>query len=106
MSNKHQGIGQADWLAIGYGNFVPARRIVAILEPNSLPVKRMRERAGERDRLVDGTAGRKMRSVIITDSEHIVLSALATQTLQERLQPTAGTISRAELELRDGEFFS
>src|SRR5689334_17892155 len=89
MSNKHTGIlanqTRGDSINVGHGNFVLMNRIVAILESGSLPMKRLREKALENNMLVDATAGRKTRSLVITDSGHVVLSALAPQTLQERL---------------------
>jgi regulator of extracellular matrix RemA (YlzA/DUF370 family) len=91
---------------IGYNNFVVTDRIIAILESGSLPMKRLREKAGENSCLVDATAGRKMRSLIVTDSNHIVVSALAPQTLQERLQQEKNWSSVADLERKDGEFVS
>lgn len=72
---------------VGYGNLVRPERIVAILEAKSLPVKRLRERAVEENRLIDATAGRKMRSLIVIDSGHVVLSALSPQALDDRLVP-------------------
>lgn len=72
---------------VGYGNLVRPERIVAILEAKSLPVKRLRDRAVEENRLIDATAGRKMRSLIVIDSGHVVLSALSPQALDDRLVP-------------------
>ncbi len=76
MSNKHQDIeiasGTAKTVNIGHGNFVLTSRVVAILESGSLPMKRLRERACEQNLLVDATAGRRMRSLIVTDSHHVV----------------------------------
>lgn len=95
MSNKHRGIlanapsgtlCRPRALNVGHGNFLVTDRIVAILESGSLPMKRLRERSLELNRLVDATAGRKTRSLVVLDSEHVVLSALAPQTLFERLQ--------------------
>lgn len=101
MSNED--IGEPRVISVGHTNFVVAERIVALLGANSLPVKRMREKATIEGRLVDATAGRKMRSVIVMDSGHVVLSALATQTLQERV---AGERPPGHAEWRDGEFVS
>lgn len=109
MSNKHNGIPSTstapDALNLGHGNLLIAGRIVAILEPGSLPMKRLREKACEMNMLIDATAGRKTRSVVVTDSKHVVLSALAPQTLHERLQGNARN-SAALLEVEHGEFFS
>lgn len=122
MSNKQKGIfpplgserefrpterlygGQA--VNVGHGNFLLAERIVAILESGSLPMKRLREKAAEENMLVDATAGRKTRSIVVTDSRHVVLSALAPGTLQERLQEGRLLPSAAQRELEEGEFVS
>jgi regulator of extracellular matrix RemA (YlzA/DUF370 family) len=70
---------------IGFGNTVIARRVVAVVTPGSAPMKRLREKAGQADRLIDATHGRKTRSIIITDSNHVILSAVHTETLSLRL---------------------
>ena len=80
------GVGPGS-MNVGYGNLVRPERIVAILEAKSLPVKRLRDRAVEENRLIDATAGRKMRSLIVIDSGHVVLSALSPQALDDRLAP-------------------
>ncbi len=72
-------------LNIGYGNVVVASRVVAVIGPNAAPIRRMREEAKERGKLVDATQGRKTRSVIITDSDHVVLSAVQAETIAARL---------------------
>ena len=81
MSNRTNGILGGERLGrtlnIGHGNFVLVERIVMILESGPLPMKRLRERAVDENRLVDATAGRKTRSLVMTDSGHVVLSALA-----------------------------
>ncbi|MBQ9534375.1 MAG: DUF370 domain-containing protein [Clostridia bacterium] len=66
---------------IGFGNMVSSDRIVAIVSPESAPIKRIISRAKERDMLIDATYGRKSKSVIITDSEHVILSPLTPETL-------------------------
>lgn len=110
MSNKDKELNAEKTnhmsLNVGHGNFIMASRIVAILEPGSLPMKRLRERSFQLNRLIDATAGRKMRSIIIMDSQHLILSALAPQTLHERLQGDRLWMSRAQLELEEGEFVS
>lgn len=78
-------------LNIGFGNLVSAARVVAVISPSSAPMKRLKEEARERGKLVDATEGRMTRSVIITDSDHVILSALQTERLAERL--AASTIS-------------
>lgn len=69
---------------IGYGNVVMATKVVAVLSPDSAPMRRLREEARERRMLIDATQGRKTRSVIITDSEHVILSAVQVETLLQR----------------------
>jgi regulator of extracellular matrix RemA (YlzA/DUF370 family) len=71
---------------IGYGNSVVAQRVVAIISPESAPMKRFKEEARKAGRLIDGTQGRRTRSILIIDSHHIVLSALQTETVAERLE--------------------
>lgn len=69
---------------IGFGNVVSAHRIVAIINPGSSPIKKMREDARQRGKLIDATEGKKTRSIIVTDSDHIILSALQVETLTQR----------------------
>ncbi len=69
---------------IGFGNIVSASRVIAVVTPGSSPIKRLREEAGERGKLVDATQGRKTRAIIITDSDHIILSALQVETITQR----------------------
>lgn len=70
---------------IGGGSFVSAGRVVAVLSPESLPVRRMVQDAKNEGRVIDVSCGKKTRAVIVTDSEHIVLSALLPQELEERM---------------------
>lgn len=69
---------------IGFGNIVSAARIVAIVSPESAPIKRIIAEAKERGHLIDATYGRRTRAVIITDSEHVVLSAIQPETVANR----------------------
>jgi len=69
---------------IGFGNIVSADRIVTIVSPESAPIKRLVSEARDRGELVDATYGRKTRAVIITDSEHIILSAIQPETVAHR----------------------
>ena len=71
-------------LNIGFGNSVVADRVVAIVAPGSAPMKRLREEAKKEKRLVDATQGRKTRSIVITDSNHVVLSAVQAETIAQR----------------------
>jgi regulator of extracellular matrix RemA (YlzA/DUF370 family) len=69
---------------IGYGNMVMASKVVAILSPESAPMRRLKEEAKERKMLIDATQGRKTRALIITDSDHVILSAVQVETLMQR----------------------
>jgi regulator of extracellular matrix RemA (YlzA/DUF370 family) len=70
---------------IGFGNIVSANRIVAIVSPESAPIKRIIAEARDRSTLIDATYGRRTRAVIITDSEHVVLSAVQPETVANRV---------------------
>lgn len=72
-------------LNIGFGNVVVASRVVAIVTPSSAPMKRLKEEAKNSGKLVDATQGRKTRSIIVTDSDHIILSAVQAETVAQRL---------------------
>ncbi|SDI27907.1 DUF370 domain-containing protein [Natribacillus halophilus] len=72
-------------LNIGFGNIVPSNRIVSIVQADSAPTKRMIQEARERQMLVDATNGRKTRSIILVDSDHIILSAIHPDTVAQRL---------------------
>ena len=70
---------------IGFGNMISASRLVAVVSPDSEPIKRMVQEARERGNLIDASYGRRTRAVLITDSDHIVLSALQPETVAGRL---------------------
>lgn len=70
---------------IGFGNMMTAERIVAIVSPDSAPIKRLVQEAREQKRIVDATQGRRTRAVIITDSDHVVLSAIQPETVSGRV---------------------
>ena len=70
---------------IGFGNIVVASRVIAIVSPESAPIKRIIQDAKERGTLIDATHGRRTRAVIITDSDHIILSYLQSETVANRL---------------------
>lgn len=70
---------------IGFGNMVSANRLVAIVSPDSAPIKRMVQEARERGTLIDATFGRKTRAVLVMDSDHIVLSAFQPSSVAGRL---------------------
>ncbi len=71
---------------IGYGNVVVAGRIIAVISPESAPVKRIIQDARDKGNLIDATYGRRTRAVIITDSEHIILSSVQPETVAGRLE--------------------
>ncbi|ADK85442.1 protein of unknown function DUF370 [Desulfarculus baarsii DSM 2075] len=75
-------------LNVGFGNSLAAKRVVAILTPASAPMKRLREEAKAAERLLDATQGRKTRSIIITDTGHVVLSAIQAETMAQRFEQT------------------
>ncbi|MBE6689222.1 MAG: DUF370 domain-containing protein [Ruminococcaceae bacterium] len=76
-------------ISIGFGNLVSAERIVSVITPDSAPLKRLVQDAKDSGRAVDATCGRKTRAVIITDSEHVILSALSAETVVERIEGTS-----------------
>ena len=72
---------------IGYGNLVMAGRVIAIVSPSSSPMRRLREEASRRGKLLDATEGRRTRSIVLTDSDHVILSAITPETIATRLAP-------------------
>ena len=72
-------------LNIGFGTTVVADRVVAIVPPNSAPMKRLKDEAKDDKRLIDATHGRRTRSIIIMDSNHVILSAIQAETISQRL---------------------
>ncbi len=72
-------------LNIGYGNLVAAWRVVAIVAPAAAPMKRLRDEAAKRGKLVDSTQGRRTRSILIMDDDHVILSAINPETIASRL---------------------
>lgn len=72
-------------LNIGFGNSVVADRIVAIVSPSSAPMKRLKEDAKQANKLIDATMGRRTRSIVITDSNHVILSGVQAETIAQRL---------------------
>jgi len=71
-------------LNIGYGNLVAAWRVVAVVSPAAAPMKRLRDEAAKRGKLVDSTQGRRTRSILIMDDDHVVLSAINPETIASR----------------------
>jgi regulator of extracellular matrix RemA (YlzA/DUF370 family) len=71
-------------LNIGYGNLVVSTRVVAIVGPSAAPMKRLREEASRRGKLIDSTQGRRTRSILIMDDDHVILSAINPETIASR----------------------
>ena len=83
---------------IGFGNMVSASRLVAIVSPESAPIKRIIQDARERATLIDATCGRRTRAVIVMDSDHVILSAIQPETVANRMSSREEEISEKELE--------
>jgi regulator of extracellular matrix RemA (YlzA/DUF370 family) len=81
---------------IGFGNIVSANRIVAIISPDSAPIKRIITEARDRGMLIDATYGRRTRAVIVTDSDHVILSAVQPETVANRLASREAAASSEE----------
>ncbi|MBE6695017.1 MAG: DUF370 domain-containing protein [Ruminococcaceae bacterium] len=77
------------FINIGFSNMVSTNRIVAIATPDSAPIKRLVQDAKDDNRIIDVSCGRRTRAVIITDSEHVILSALQPETISNRLIDSA-----------------
>ena len=75
---------------IGFGNYVLAGRVVGIVNPSSSPMKRLREDARAEGRLIDATQGRKTRSILVTDSNHVILSSIHPETISQRFTQEEG----------------
>jgi len=73
-------------LSLGHGNFVLTARVVAVVNPGSNPMRRLREDAKQAGRLIDATQGRKTRCLVITDSNHVILSSTQAETMRQRFQ--------------------
>jgi extracellular matrix regulatory protein A len=82
---------------IGFGNIVAASRVIAIVSPESAPIKRIISEAKERGHLVDATYGRRTRAVIITDSDHIILSAIQPETVANRFMISKENLTEQNL---------
>lgn len=83
---------------IGYGNIIASGRLVAIVSPESAPIKRMVQEARDRAMLIDATCGRRTRAVVIMDSDHIILSALLPETISNRLAGESAANDEEETE--------
>ena len=86
------------FINIGFGNMVAVERIVAIASPDSAPIKRLVQDAKDSGRTIDVSCGRRTRAVIITDSEHVILSAIQTETIANRLDDRADNVDDEEPE--------
>lgn len=86
---------------IGFGNMVSANRLVAIVSPESAPIKRIIQDAKERGSLIDATYGRRTRAVIIMDSEHVILSAVQPETVANRLNDKGDSLEEEDLDGND-----
>jgi extracellular matrix regulatory protein A len=73
-------------LNVGFGNVVVAGRVVAIVSPSSAPIKRLKDLAKREGKLVDATEGRRTRAIIVTDSDHVILSGVQAETMAQRLE--------------------
>lgn len=85
---------------IGFGNMLNAARLVAVVSPESAPIKRMIQDSKERGTLIDATHGRRTRAVIITDSDHIILTYLQAETITHRLE---GEFSENDSPMEDSQ---
>ena len=81
---------------IGFGSLISAERLIAVVSPDSAPVKRLVQEARDRGMLIDATFGRKTASVFIMDSDHVVLSALSTDKMAPRLGLTVKDLAEEE----------
>lgn len=80
-------------ISIGYGNLVAASRVISVVSPQSSPMRRLREQASEAGKLIDATEGRRTRSILVTDSDHVILSAINPETIAARFdsdRPSGG----------------
>lgn len=77
-------------VSVGYGNMIMSSKVVAVLSPESAPMRRLKEDARERNMLIDATQGRRTRSIILMDSDHVILSAVQVETLAQRFLEREG----------------
>ena len=77
------------FINIGSGNMVAAERVIALASPDSAPIKRLVSEAKEEGRVIDASCGRRTRTVIVTDSDHVILSALPPETIAARIDGSA-----------------
>jgi len=79
-----------DLVNIGFGNYMNSARIITILSPDSAPMKRLKEEARIEKKLIDATYGRRTRAIIITDSNHVILSSIQPETISHRFTEYSG----------------
>ena len=84
------------FINVGFGNMVAAERVVTLVSPDSAPIKRLIQDAKDSGRAIDVSCGRRTRAVIITDSEHVILSAIEAKTIANRLDSGADTEEETE----------
>lgn len=82
---------------IGFGNAVMAVRVIAVVNPKSSPMKKLKDEARNVGKLIDATEGRRTRAILVTDSNHVILSSVQTETLAQRFQPLADQGPEEEL---------
>ncbi|MEJ5256890.1 MAG: DUF370 domain-containing protein [Fervidobacterium sp.] len=87
---------------IGFGNVIAGDRVIAIVNPESAPLKRLKEDAKGEGKLIDATYGRKTRSILITDSNHIILSAIQPETIAQRFIESMAEIEKQLEKIRKG----
>lgn len=85
------------FINIGFGNMVASTRIVALVSPESAPIKRLIQDARDQGRVIDVTCGRRTRSVIITDSDNVILSAIQAETISNRLTGDEESVENEEV---------
>ncbi len=88
---------------IGFGNIVSANRMIAIVSPESAPIKRIIQDARDRGMLIDATYGRRTRAVIITDSDHVLLSAVQPETVAHRMESKTEDKAEEEFDFEETE---
>jgi len=86
---------------VGFGNVIIGDRVIAIVTPESAPLKRLKEVAKDEGKLIDAIYGRKTRAIVITDSNHIILSAIQPETIASRFMQTFSDIEKLLEEIRE-----
>ncbi|MDP2847192.1 MAG: DUF370 domain-containing protein [Humidesulfovibrio sp.] len=94
--SAHKSLSRQRLVNLGFGNFVVAARIIAIVDPASAPMRRLREDARQEGRLIDATQGRKTRAIVVTDSNHVILSAIQAETIGQRFLAEESANKREE----------